>query len=412
MTSVWKVALVALLAATAPVNGVGPVPVRTEGLTRFEFAQPHMGTLVRIILYAPGETIAHDAAAAAFGRVAALEQALSDYRDSSELTRLCRRSGGAPVGVSEDLFRVLRAAQDLARASDGAFDATAGPLSVIWRQARRRGALPDGVGLAAARALVGHAKLELDEGRRTAHLMQPGMQLDLGGIAKGFAADEVAAMLRQRGIASALIAAGGDIVATDPPPGATGWRIAVSTLEGVDRPPAAYLTLRNAAVSTSGDIEQFFAVGSVRHSHIVDPRNGRALTGRRSVTIVAPSGTTADGLATAVSVMGTVAGLRLVDSTSGAAAFVMHEEAGGLRTYQSTRWRTTIPGGFDYGAKSVSRVTRGTAGHRPGVGLADARTVGCDQGATEARGDAGCVRARRGTGGQLPRSRTARHRRL
>ena len=341
-------AAVVLLAAAVPLRGSPPAPSRVEGpaptpvegaLTRYEFAQPHMGTLVRIVLYAPSGLVADDAAGAAFGRVAALDQALSDYRDSSELMRLSRRSGGGPVEVSDDLFRVLRAAQQIARESAGAFDVTVGPLSVLWRHARRQGELPDGERLAAARALVGHDKLELDERRRTVRLLEPGMQLDLGGIAKGFAADEAAAILAQRGIARALIAAGGDIVATQPPPGHEGWRIAVASIDGADRPPAGYLTLRNAAVSTSGDAEQFVVVGGVRYSHIIDPRTGLALTRRRSVTVVAPNGTTSDGLATAVSVMGAVSGMRLVDATSGAAAFVTEETTGGLRTYESSRWR-------------------------------------------------------------------------
>ena len=354
-------AVVALLVVTVPLRGAGPpAPSRAEGpLTRYEFAQPHMGTLVRIVLYAPSAPVADAAADAAFGRVAALDQALSDYRDSSELMRLCRRSGGDPVEVSDDLFRVLRASQQIARESVGAFDVTVGPLSVLWRHAHRQGELPDGERLAAARALVGHDKLELDERRRTVRLLEPGMQLDLGGIVKGFAADEAAAILVQRGIERALIAAGGDIVATQPPPGREGWRVAVASIEGTDRPPAGYLTLRNAAVSTSGDAEQFLVIGGVRHSHIFDPRTGLALTGRRSVTIVAPNGTTSDGLATAVSVMGAASGMRLVDSTSGAAAFVTEAAAGGLQTYESSRWRALS--GFVAGnvASGSSRTLQG-----------------------------------------------------
>ncbi len=109
-------------------------------------------------------------------------------------------------------------------------------------------------------------------------LLQPGMQLDLGGIAKGFAADEAAMTLVQHGVASALIAAGGDIVATQAPPGREGWRVAVASLDGADGTPAGYLTLRHAAVSTSGDSEQFVVLGGVRYSHIFNPRTGLALT--------------------------------------------------------------------------------------------------------------------------------------
>ena len=188
-----------------------------------------MGTHVRIVLYAPDVRVADAAAAAAFARVGALDQALSDYRDSSELMQLSRRSGGA-LEVSDDLFRVLRASQQIARDSGGAFDVTAGPLSLLWRQARRQNALPDADRIAAARALVGHAKLELDEARRTIRLRQPGMLLDLGGIAKGFAADEAVALLAKSGVRRALVAAGGDIVAGEPPPGADGWRIGIASV--------------------------------------------------------------------------------------------------------------------------------------------------------------------------------------
>lgn len=311
---------------------------------RFEFAEPHMGTLVRLVLYAPDRVAAATAATAAFARIGALDRALSDYRDSSELMEVSRRSGGPAVPVSDDLFRVLSAARTMARGSDGAFDATAGPISLLWREARRRQAPPDPARLAAARALVGTAKLELNDQRRTVRLRMAGMQLDLGGIAKGFAADEAAAVLRRCGIASALVAAGGDVVAMAPPPGAVGWRVAIAALEGADRPPAGYLTLRDAAVSTSGDAEQFMVVDGVRYSHIFDPRTGRALAGRSSVTVVAPDGTTSDALATAASVLGGASGTRLVDHTPGAAALIVEARDEGVRTYESRRWRAL--GGF------------------------------------------------------------------
>lgn len=297
-----------------------------------------MGTEVRIVLYAPDAAAASGAAQAAFGRIAILDEALSDYRDSSELIRVSRQSGGGPIEVSEDLFRVLRAAQRIARDSDGAFDVTVGPLSVLWRHARRVREMPDAASVAAARALVGRDKLELDEQRHTVRLTTPGMQLDLGGIAKGFAADEAAAVLTRCGIGAALVAAGGDIVATGPPPGRDGWRVAVASIEDAGR-PAGYIILRDAGVSTSGDAEQFVVLGGVRYSHVFDPRTGAALTGRRSATVVARDGMTADALDTAVAVMGAVKGLALVESTPGAGALVVEETGGVSRTHESSRWR-------------------------------------------------------------------------
>ena len=336
----------ALLAAALPWRGAAAA---TE---RYEYSEPHMGTLVRLVLYAADRAAAGAAAHAAFDRIRALDAALSDYRDASEVTQVSRQSGGPAAPVSDDLFRVLRAAQDMSRASGGAFDVTAGPLSVLWREARRRQVLPDPGRLAAARALVGRDKLELNGDRRTVRLRVAGMQLDLGGIAKGFAADEAAAVLRRCGIASALIAAGGDVVVMAAPPGTAGWRVAVAGIEGGNHPPAGFLTLRDAAVSTSGDAEQFMVVDGVRYSHIFDPRTGQALTGRSSVTIVAPNGTTADALATAVSVLGGTEGIALVDATPGAAALaVVQRDAAspGARSYESRRWRGL--GGFAVGGE-------------------------------------------------------------
>ena len=311
-----------------------------SAIERYEYAQPHMGTEVRIVLYAPTAAAAADASQAAFARIAQLDDELSDYRETSELMRLSRQAGGEPVKVSDDLFRVLRASQQLFRRSDGAFDATVGPLSVIWRRARRLSEMPDPARLAEARRLVGSDKLDLDDDGRTVRLKAPGMRLDLGGIAKGFAADEAAAVLSNRGIGAALVAAGGDIVVTGPPAGAEGWRIAVASLGGADRPPARDLTLHHAAVSTSGDAEQFLASDGVRYSHIIDPRTGWATTGRTSVTIVAPNGATSDGLATAVVVLGWAKGLRLVDSTPGAAGLVMEAGGDGIRTHESSSMRS------------------------------------------------------------------------
>ena len=303
-----------------------------------------MGTLVRLVLYAPEASAAERAAKDAFARIRALDMILSDYRESSELMEVSRRSGGGPVSVSEDLFRVLHAAQDVARRSDGAFDVTVGPLSVLWREARREKVLPDPARVDVARRLVGAGKMELDEGKRTVRLRDAGMRLDVGGVAKGFAADEAAAVLGRAGISSALVAAGGDIVVTAPPPGAAGWRIAVAALEGADRPPAGYLTLHDAAVSTSGDAEQFLLVNGLRYSHIFDPRTGRAIAGPSSVTVIAARGTTSDALATAVSVLGGEPGTRLVDETDGTASLVVVAGADGRKRYESKRWRAF--GGF------------------------------------------------------------------
>ncbi len=313
-------------------------------LTRYEFSQTHMGTRFKIILYATDDETASLVSNAAFERIAQLDAAMSDYRENSELMSLCRKAGDGPVKVSEDLFRVLSIAQQWARHTDGAFDITVGPMSQMWRRARRTRELPDARRLIQARALTGYRKLHLDAARREVRMEQAGMLLDLGGIAKGFAADEAAAVLKQRGIHSSLVAAGGDIVVSNPPPDANGWVISVAPLKTSERSPREDLLLRNAAVSTSGDAEQYVEIGGVRYSHIINPRTGLGITGRSSVTVVAQDGTTSDAVATALSVLGPERGLAFIDSTqieSLAALFVQATDRG-LRHFESKSW-PTIP---------------------------------------------------------------------
>lgn len=335
-TALLALALGGFAVSSAP-SGDSPKP------KRFEFAQPHMGTQFRIVLYAADEAEARRAADAAFARISELDAKLSDYREDSELMRLCRQAGGEPVSVSDDLFAVLSAAQAMARRSRGAFDVTIGPLSRLWRRSRRQKELPSPQRLEQARSLVGYEKLILDAERQTVRLTQPGMLLDLGGIAKGFAADEAQKVLHNHGIRSALVAAGGDLVVSDAPPDAPAWRIGIAPLDDPDRPPAKFLWLKNAAVSTSGDAEQFVEINGVRYSHILDPRTGLGLIGRQSVTVIAPNGTLSDSLATAISVLKPTEGLKLAEATEGAAALIVVRESTGDKEYRSSRWPGTEP---------------------------------------------------------------------
>jgi len=307
-------------------------------LTRYEYAQPHMGTTVRIVLIAGDSGAADTAAADAFARIARLDAMMSDYRADSELMRAAREATARPVPISDDLFTLLTQGQQLAERTGGAFDVTAGPLTRLWRRARRLGEAPAEADLAAALASTGYRRMKLDPATRTLRLESRGMSLDLGGIAKGFAAEAALATLRSNGVGNALVAAGGDVAVGEAPPGSAGWEVAVPGLDP-SRPPRHRLHLVNAGISTSGDAEQWVELRGVRYSHILDPRTGRPLEGRRSVTVVAPDATTSDMLATAVSVLGPDAGLRLVEETPAAAASMILEATDGtIHRHQSARW--------------------------------------------------------------------------
>jgi thiamine biosynthesis lipoprotein len=275
-----------------------------EPIRRFEFAQLHMGVKVRIVVYADSMERAEDGCRAAFKRIAELEDIFSDYRQRSEVMRLCACSGGHPVKVSDELFCVLELAQKLAELTDGAFDVTVGPLTHLWRNARAKGRLPSQEEVKDALKKVGWKKMRLDATSRTVQLLESGMLLDLGGIAKGFIIDCAIDVLKRKGLCSALIEAGGDIVVGDPPPNSEGWKIALpyatSGVDGCD----GKIVLANAAVSTSGDVEQFFEFGGSRYSHIVDPRSGFIEAKGVVATVVAPNGTIADPLATILYMLG------------------------------------------------------------------------------------------------------------
>lgn len=240
-----------------------------------------MGTLIGVTLYARTVAEAKHAFTAAYQRCAALNQILSDYEPASEVSRL----GLEPRPVSAELYRVLAFARTVSQASNGAFDVTIGPLSRLWRQR-----LPL---TAAARALVDWREVHLAEG--TVRLGKPGMRLDLGAIGKGFAADEMLLILKDLGITRALIAASGDIVCGDSPPGHRGWSV---------RAASRRILLRHGAVSTSGDTTQYFEKDGRRFSHILDPRTGESVTDVIEVAVTARNGITADALSTAVRLVG------------------------------------------------------------------------------------------------------------
>lgn len=298
-----------------------PVSAEQPKLLRYEYTQIHMGVQARIVLYAKDREQAESAVIAAFHRFAQLEDIMSDYRPTSELMRLCKKSGRSPVSISSELLLVLEKAEELAERSHGAFDVTVSPLVKLWRTARKTRVLPSKEEIQRAKNRVGWQYLKLNKEKQTAQLLRPDMLLDLGGIAKGYAGDEAQTILKKHGIQSALVEAGGDIVVSNSPPNEKGWRIEIEQpLKGSDK----YLVVSNCAVSTSGDTAQFVEIGGRYYSHIVDPKTGYGLSDHIAVTVVAPNGLTSDALSTAISVLGRRRGLRLVKQYLGVSASIRY----------------------------------------------------------------------------------------
>ncbi len=308
-------------------------------LSRFEFVEVHMGTQFKIVLYAKDEPLAGRAAQAAFQRIARLDAIMSDYNQASELNRLCHSPPGKPVRISRDLFRILTISQRLAAKTDGAFDVTVGAVVRLWRRARRTGELPDADKIKQALAVTGYTLLHLDAKTQSAWLEREGVLLDLGGIAKGYAADAAMQVLQQYGVQSALIAAGGDIVVSHAPPHQRGWIIEIAPLKQAEQSENT-IVITDAAISTSGDTEQSVEINGIRYSHIVDPRTGIGLIEQIAVTVITRKGVDADALATAVSVLGMERGLKLIEATEKTAALIVKKTGRGVELFASKRWQS------------------------------------------------------------------------
>lgn len=305
---------------------------------RYEYEEPLMGTVFRFQLYAESKEKADRAAAAGFARVKELNNLLSDYQSDSELMRLCQKGGTGPVKVSKELCDILAESEVWSKRSEGAFDASIGPLVQLWRRARRTRELPKASAIEEARALVDYRNIEIDRANQMASLKKPRMKLDLGGIAKGYAADEVQKVLKQHGITSACVAAGGDVCVSNRPPGSEGWVIALAPLEKTGA-VTTRVVLENQAVSTAGDMEQYVEINGVRYSHIVDPKTGMGLIGRMSCTVIAPRGTDSDGADTSICLMGREKGIAMIDQLPGMACLYLSIEEGQVKQYPSAAWK-------------------------------------------------------------------------
>ncbi|MBX2871291.1 MAG: FAD:protein FMN transferase [Saprospiraceae bacterium] len=296
-----------LLLSLGSVNG--------QELARHTYTHYQMGTQFRLILYTESETIADQLSQRAFARLDELNQALSDYLPESELNLLCKRAGErSKVVVSNDLWEVLRISQDLARKSKGAFDVSIGALSHVWRKAFKQRVFPAEAIVTEARRKVNYKWIKISRRKALVRLQQKEMQLDFGGIAKGYAADKMAEILRMEGTTHFLIDAGGDLLLGAAPPGRAGWRVATAQ---ADAPPAI---LSHCAVATSGDTYQYLEWKGKRYSHIIDPRTGYGLVDQQQVTVTARTATLADALASTLSVLGETLGEKVLQKFPGSSA--------------------------------------------------------------------------------------------
>ncbi|SMC22744.1 thiamine biosynthesis lipoprotein [Desulfacinum hydrothermale DSM 13146] len=305
-------------------------------------ARPLMGTVVEISVVSRDEGRALHAIKAAFSEMERIERQMSFFRKDSELSRLNRRAGQQPVKVSSELWDLLRASVRISQMTQGGFDVTVAPLLRLWPIYRAEKILPTDAKIEEALRHVGYGKLLLGQQDHTVAFADPGMALDLGGIAKGHAIDRAVQILKGLGVQAALVNAGGDLYAYGRKPDGKPWRIGIRhprQKEGI----LATARVEGVAVVTSGDYERFFIKNGKRYSHIIDPRSGFTARETAAVTVVAPQATLADGLATGVLVLGPEKGLSVVEGLPGVEAAVVREgPAGGLEFWVSTHFLTRL----------------------------------------------------------------------
>lgn len=290
---------------------------------KFVFETSKMGSPFTISIFANDSANAANAANAAFHCADSLNLIFSDYIDSSELNRLSAASGqNRYVPISAALSDILKYALEAAEESEGSYDISMGPVVKLWRKARKEQQLPDSGSLRTALQKVGYKSIHLDVAHQAVWLEKPGMQLDLGGLGKGYVAQAALEIIRQAGFPSAMVNAGGKIVTGDAPPGRKGWRIGIALPEEKDNFMSRLLLLNNTAVATSGDVYQHLDLNGTRYSHIIDPKTGVGITTQRTVTVIAKNGTIADWLSTACSVLPIDKSFALIQKFEGAAILI------------------------------------------------------------------------------------------
>ena len=306
-------------------------------MTRFSFTESKMGAPFTIVFYSKDSVQAVSIAKRCFVLVDSFNFIFSDYIDTSELSNLSKTAGvnSIPVKLSPALYDILIQSKKAYELSEGAFDITMGPLSKLWRKARKQQLFPTDSTVRSIRNLIGFNKLIFDTLNHTVRLTQPGMQLDLGGIAQGYVAQKVIDFLLSQKITQALINASGDIVMSGAPVNKEGWVVGVNLPEKTDELLNQKLILKNQAVTTSGDAYQFIEKDGIRYSHIINPITGYGVTFHRNVTVIAADGATADWLATACSILSLKKAKKLA-SIMGAEVLITELKRGRLKL-NSTR---------------------------------------------------------------------------
>ncbi len=283
-----------------------------------------LGTVCRITIY---DKISDRAFKAAFERIKEIEEHMSIHLDESEISRVNRSAGSEAVPVSADTFLVVQKALEIARLSGGAFDPTVGPLVQAWDIGGENPRRPSDEEIAHLLTLVGYDRVVLDEEQQTIFLQDPGMVLDLGAIAKGYAADEAARVLIEQGVGSAIVNLGGNVLTVGRKTDGSLWRIGIQDPEQERGGYALIVELDDTSLVTSGPYERFFTLEGETYHHILDTTTGRPVVNELiSASIITRSSFLADALSTTLYALGVEKGMALIESMEGVEAILLTDD--------------------------------------------------------------------------------------
>jgi FAD:protein FMN transferase len=263
--------------------------VRAISAEQLEKTTYAMGTTFSVVLYGPDTASMKQAADAALGEAHRLDALLSNYLPESEWSRINREAAERAVQVSPELFTFLSDCMEYSRASEGAFDVTVAPLIRAWGFLGGDRRIPSRDEISATLAMVGYQHVHLDARTRTVRFDRGGVEIDPGGVGKGYAVDRIVEILSERGFRNALVAASGSSIfgLGNPPEEPRGWPISIAD-PWDHRKNVAQVFLKDGSLSTSGTSEKSFRAGGHRYSHIMDPRSGVPAESAVQVTVMAP----------------------------------------------------------------------------------------------------------------------------
>jgi len=302
--------------------------IQRQKIQPLKRSQMIMGTMVEITVMPPDE----QAIEAAFEEMKKVDTLMSTYKENSEVSILNREGENH---LSTETLQVIGEAINFSEITGGAFDITCRPLINLWKKAKKEQVIPSPQEIKEALSLVGYEKIKILPEGDVVRFKQKGMQIDLGGIAKGYAVDKAIEALRKNGIRRALVNAGGDLYALGNGPGGEKWKVGIQDPREEDK-LLGIIKVKDVGVATSGDYQRYFTIEGKRLSHIVNPKTGQTVQDvPMSVTVIAPHATTTDALATGVFVLGPQKGMELIESLPQVEGMIVSE---GMKRITSKGW--------------------------------------------------------------------------